>query len=88
MPLHLTQNIPISAISASRKTSISSGQVSERSCLPPAPTVEGQQVSALRLAYSRGFCMASRCFVVAMEEISWGQRLFGYRAPAYFLGHN
>ena len=28
------------------------------------------------------------CFVVAMEEISWGQRLLGYRPPPYFLEHN
>ena len=28
------------------------------------------------------------CFIVAMEEISWGQRLLGYRPPAYFLEHN
>ncbi len=28
------------------------------------------------------------CFVVAMEEISWGQRVFGYRPPAYFLEEN
>lgn len=28
------------------------------------------------------------CFVVAMEEISWGQRIIGYRPPAYFLEHN
>ncbi len=28
------------------------------------------------------------CFVVGMEEISWGQRLLGYRPPAYFLEHN
>jgi len=28
------------------------------------------------------------CFVVAMEEISWGQRLLGYRPPVYFLEHN
>ncbi len=28
------------------------------------------------------------CFVIAMEEISWGQRLLGYRPPAYFLEHN
>lgn len=25
---------------------------------------------------------------VALEEISWGQRLLGYRPPAYFLEHN
>jgi len=28
------------------------------------------------------------CFVVAMEEISWAQRLFSYRPPAYFLAEN
>ena len=28
------------------------------------------------------------CFIVAMEEISWGQRILGYRPPAYFLEHN
>lgn len=28
------------------------------------------------------------CVVVAMEEISWGQRLLGYRPPAYFLAEN
>jgi hypothetical protein len=28
------------------------------------------------------------CFVVAMEEISWGQRVLGYRPPSYFLEHN
>ena len=28
------------------------------------------------------------CFVVAMEEISWAQRVFAYRPPAYFLEHN
>ncbi len=28
------------------------------------------------------------CFFVAMEEISWGQRVLGYRPPAYFLEHN
>ena len=28
------------------------------------------------------------CFAVAMEEISWGQRLLGYRPPAYFLAEN
>ena len=28
------------------------------------------------------------CFIVAMEEISWGQRLLGYRPPVYFLEHN
>lgn len=28
------------------------------------------------------------CFIVAMEEISWGQRLLGYRPPVFFLEHN
>jgi hypothetical protein len=28
------------------------------------------------------------CFFVAMEEVSWGQRLLGYRPPAYFLEQN
>ncbi len=28
------------------------------------------------------------CFFVAMEEISWAQRVFAYRPPAYFLEHN
>jgi len=28
------------------------------------------------------------CFVVAMEEISWGQRLFGFQSPKYFLENN
>jgi hypothetical protein len=28
------------------------------------------------------------CAFVAMEEISWGQRLFGYRPPSYFLENN
>ena len=28
------------------------------------------------------------CFVVGMEEISWGQRVIGYRPPSYFLAHN
>ncbi len=27
-------------------------------------------------------------FVVAMEEISWAQRVFAYRPPVYFLEHN
>ncbi len=33
-----------------------------------------------------GICLF--CFLVAMEEISWGQRLLGYRPPSYFLEHN
>jgi hypothetical protein len=32
--------------------------------------------------------LALFCFVVGMEEISWGQRVLGYRPPSYFLEHN
>ena len=28
------------------------------------------------------------CVAVALEEISWGQRIIGYRPPTYFLAHN
>lgn len=28
------------------------------------------------------------CVIVAMEEISWGQRVFGHRPPDYFLAEN
>jgi hypothetical protein len=28
------------------------------------------------------------CLIVAMEEISWGQRILGYRPPQYFLANN
>ena len=34
------------------------------------------------------FGLALFCFLVAMEEISWGQRLLGYRAPDFFLEQN
>lgn len=34
------------------------------------------------------FGLSLFCFFVAMEEISWGQRLLGYRAPDYFLEQN
>jgi len=32
--------------------------------------------------------LALFCFAVAMEEISWGQRLLGYKAPTFFLEQN
>ncbi len=32
--------------------------------------------------------LALFCFVVAMEEISWAQRVFAYRPPVYFLENN
>lgn len=32
--------------------------------------------------------LALFCFLVAGEEISWGQRLLGYLPPEYFLSHN
>lgn len=34
------------------------------------------------------FGLSVFCLFVAMEEISWGQRLIGYRPPTYFLEHN
>ena len=34
------------------------------------------------------FGVGAFCLFVAMEEISWGQRLLGYRPPSYFLEHN
>lgn len=35
-----------------------------------------------------GVGLALFCFLVAMEEISWGQRVLGFRAPQYFLENN
>lgn len=32
--------------------------------------------------------LAAFCLVVALEEISWGQRLIGYQPPTYFLEQN
>ena len=32
--------------------------------------------------------LAAFCLLVALEEISWGQRLIGYRAPELFLTRN
>lgn len=32
--------------------------------------------------------LALFCAIVALEEISWGQRLLGYQPPAYFLEQN
>lgn len=32
--------------------------------------------------------LAAFCLFVAIEEISWGQRIFGYRPPEYFLESN
>ncbi|MGH9390121.1 MAG: hypothetical protein ACRD1Z_10930, partial [Vicinamibacteria bacterium] len=32
--------------------------------------------------------VAGFCLFVALEEISWGQRIIGYRPPAYFLESN
>ncbi len=48
---------------------------------------------ALRPAFDwRSGCfiigLAIFCILVAMEEISWGQRIIGYRPPEYFLDYN
>jgi hypothetical protein len=32
--------------------------------------------------------LAAFCLLVALEEISWGQRVLGYRPPSYFLEQN
>ncbi len=40
------------------------------------------------LAVAYGLALATFCAVVAGEEISWGQRLFGFQSPDYFLAHN
>lgn len=32
--------------------------------------------------------LAAFCLLVALEEISWGQRVFGYSPPRYFLENN
>ncbi len=32
--------------------------------------------------------LAAFCLLVALEEVSWGQRLFGYQPPTYFLEQN
>ncbi|MFW2404372.1 MAG: hypothetical protein ACN4GT_06355 [Gammaproteobacteria bacterium] len=51
----------------------------------------------LRRAFDDGFSLfddwftlglAAFCLFVAFEEISWGQRIFGYRPPEYFLESN
>ena len=51
-------------------------------------------VAAVRQRRSKGRLpwflagVALFCLFVAMEEVSWGQRLLGYRPPSYFLEHN
>ncbi|TDJ43637.1 MAG: hypothetical protein E2O52_10035 [Gammaproteobacteria bacterium] len=35
-----------------------------------------------------GFGLVAFCGFVALEEISWGQRIIGYRPPDYFLAFN
>lgn len=40
------------------------------------------------LARSFGLLLAMFCGVVAMEEVSWGQRLLGVQSPNYFLDSN
>ncbi len=49
---------------------------------------------ATRLAFTRSrfrwffSLLAVSCFYVAMEEISWGQRLIGFSSPDYFRANN
>ncbi len=42
----------------------------------------GRQVWAHRIV------LASICIFIALEEISWGQRIFGYQPDVYFLANN
>lgn len=48
----------------------------------------GRQLRIAARPYWLTLVLAAFCFVVALEEISWGQRLLGYRPPAYFLEYN
>ena len=50
-------------------------------------------LSAIRTAPSRWFTVYAvgfglGCLLIALEEISWGQRVFGYRPPELFLAAN
>ncbi len=52
-----------------------------------AAVVKSREPGAVRIPWFL-YGLAFFCFVVAMEEISWGQRVLGYRPPVYFLEHN
>ena len=47
-----------------------------------------QQFNANRQLPWFVFGLSLFCFLVAMEEISWGQRLLGYKPPDFFLEEN
>ena len=47
-----------------------------------------QQLRASRQLPWFVFGLSLFCFLVAMEEISWGQRLLGYKPPDFFLEEN
>lgn len=47
-----------------------------------------QQFSTSRQLPWFVFGLSLFCFLVAMEEISWGQRLLGYKPPDFFLAEN
>lgn len=46
-----------------------------------------QQRAARRVPWFT-LCVGAFCFLVALEEISWGQRLIGYRPQSFFLEQN
>jgi hypothetical protein len=48
--------------------------------------LRGRPRSGWRSTYL--LCLGSGCLLLAMEEISWGQRLFGYLPPEVFLTDN
>jgi hypothetical protein len=56
-------------------------------CLAGVAAALRQRRQTRRLPWFLGG-VALFCFFVAMEEISWGQRLLGFQPPAYFLERN
>ena len=46
------------------------------------------QTSETRVARNVWLCMGALFLFGAMEEISWGQRIFGIQSPEWFLRHN
>lgn len=50
-------------------------------------------ILSVRLSFSSNYrpffvILAIACFYVVMEEISWGQRIFGFGSPEFFAVHN
>jgi hypothetical protein len=56
-------------------------------CLFTAAAVVGLISSLVRRSLPEAL-IATFCFFAAGEELNWGQRLFGFMPPEYFLQHN